>query len=154
MGAIISFLGGSAFRMIWGEIASYFTKKQDAKNELARLTLQGTLDAAAHERNLAAMKLQSDLGIKNIEATTSAELSKIDVSAWAEGVAAVGRTTGLKFLDYWNGSIRPFLATMAAAFLITEIVANHGVPTEHVLLVGDAVLGMYVADRSLAKRGK
>lgn len=151
---LMSFLGGSAFRMIWGEVSSYFTAKQNHKQEMERMDLQGKLDAAAHERNLAGIKLQADLGIKTIQVQADAAISQKDVEAWAQAVGDVGKKTGILFLDIWNGIIRPMLATVAMGLLIKEVAANHGVPTEHVLAVCDAILGIYVADRSLSKRGK
>ena len=37
--ALISFLGGSVFRMVWGEIASWYSKKMDHEHEMAHLTM-------------------------------------------------------------------------------------------------------------------
>ena len=111
--ALFSFLGGSAFRMVWGEVASYFQKKQDHEFELERVRLQGAMEAAQHERNLAAIKLQSDLGIKVIEAQRDATLAGVEADAWLAAVKDVGKQTGIKFLDLWNGSVRPLLATLA-----------------------------------------
>lgn len=152
--ALISFLGGSVFRMICGEVSSFFTKKQDHKMEMEKLRLQNDLDAANHARNLEGIRVQAELGIKTIQVQADAEVNKLDVAAWAQAVADVGKSTGIKFLDIWNGSIRPFLATLAAAFLVAETIKNGWSPTEHVIIIGDAILGIYVADRSLGKRGK
>ena len=152
--ALFSFLGGSAFRMIWGEVSSYFTAKQSHKQELERLQIQGQLDAAAHERNLAAIKLQAEMGVKTIQVQAEADASRMDVQAFVQAVTDVGKKTGILFIDVWNGIVRPALATVAISVLIAEVVNNNGAPTAHVLAVCDAILGMYVADRSLAKRGK
>jgi hypothetical protein len=152
--AIISFLGGSAFRMIWGEISSYFTAKQDHKFEVERMQLQGQLDAATHARNLEAIKLQADLGVKTIQVQAEADADKIGVAAWAQAVADVGKTTGIRFLDIWNGSVRPFLATVAIAVVLFEVVKNGFALSDWDRELVGAILGVYVADRSLAKRGK
>ena len=40
MSALISFLGGSAFRMVWGEVSSYFNKRQDHQHEMERMKAQ------------------------------------------------------------------------------------------------------------------
>ena len=152
--ALLSFLGGSAFRMLWGEISSWANKKQDHKFEIERMRLQQELDNAEHARNLESLKLQSDLGIKTIQVQADAAISKIDAEAFAQAVADVGKPTGIRLLDVWNGSIRPMLATIAAYMLIQETIMNNFSPTAHVLYICDAILGIYVADRSLAKRGK
>lgn len=154
MGAIFSFLGGSAFRLIFGEVAAFFTKAQDHKYELERLKFQAEVDAAQHERNLAAIKIQADLQVKVIEVQSNADLGKIDASAWSEAVSAVGRSTGIKFLDAWNGTIRPFLATMATFMLILQFVSDGYVLTPILSEVVFAIIGIYLADRQLAKRGK
>lgn len=68
LSALSSFLGGSAFRTIWGEVSSYFQKKQDHGFEIERMKLQGDLEEVQHARNLAAIRLQADMGVKAIEA--------------------------------------------------------------------------------------
>jgi hypothetical protein len=152
--ALFSFLGGSAFRMVWGEVASFFQKKQDHEFELERVRLQGAMEAAQHDRNMAAIKLQSDLGIKVIEAQRDATLAGVEADAWLAAVKDVGKQTGIKFLDLWNGSVRPLLATLAILVVVGEVVATGFILSEwHKELVA-AILGLYVADRSLTKRGK
>lgn len=152
--ALFSFLGGSAFRMIWGEVASFFQKKQDHEFELERIRLQGAMEAAQHDRNMAAIKLQSDLGIKVIEAQRDAAVSQIETDAWLAAVRDVGKQTGIKFLDIWNGSVRPALATLALIVVIGEVIATGFVLSDWTRELVAAILGLYVADRSLTKRGK
>lgn len=153
-GALFSFLGGSAFRMIWGEVSSFFQKKQDHEFELERLRLQGAMDAAQHERNLEALRVQADLGVKVIEAQRDSAVAQIETDAWLAAVRDVGKQTGIKFLDIWNGSVRPLLATLAILIVVAEVVATGFILSEwHKELVA-AILGLYVADRSLTKRGR
>lgn len=154
MGSILAFLGGNAFRLIFGEIIAHLNRKQEHALELERMRLQGELDAKQHERNMTAIRLQADLGVKTIQVQRDADLDRIDAGAWAQAVADVGRQTGIKFLDLWNGSIRPGLATMATVMVVIEILALGFALTDwHRELFG-AILGIYVADRSLARRGK
>ena len=152
--ALFTFLGGTAFRMIWGEISHYFTQKQDQANEIERLKVQGELDAAAHARNLEAIKLQSELGIKTIEEQSHAALDKVDADAFAQAVADIGKSTGIKWLDAWNGAIRPFLATCATVMVLFEVVQHGFTLSDWDRDLIGAILGMYVADRTLAHRGK
>lgn len=154
MGALLSFLGGSAFRMVWGEVSAYFTRKQEHSQEIERMEAQGVLDAAQHARNLESIRVQADLGIKTIQVRVDADMARIDASAFAQAVADVGKQTGIRFIDIWNGVIRPSLATLACAFLVAEAVHNGMAPTPHIIMVCDAILGIYIADRSLSKRGK
>lgn len=153
-GALFSFLGGSAFRMIWGEVSSFFQKKQDHEFELERIRLQGAMEAAQHERNLEALRVQADLGVKVIEAQRDAAVVQVETDAWLAAVKDVGKQTGIKFLDVWNGSVRPLLATLAILVVVGEVIATGFILSAwHKELVA-AILGLYVADRSLTKRGK
>lgn len=154
MSALISFLGGSAFRMIWGEVSSYFTRKQEHALEMERMKVQGDLEAAQHARNLESIRVQADLGVKTIQVQAEADLARTDSAAWADAVAAVGRSTGIKFLDIWNGSVRPLLATIAIAVVLFEIIKNGFALSEWDRELVSAILGIYVADRTLGKRGK
>lgn len=153
LATLISFLGGSAFRMLWGELSSYFQKKQDHKFEIERMRLQGDLDAAQHERNLAAIKVQADMQVKVIEVAAQGEVEKTMANAWQEVVKATASQTGIWLVDLWNGVIRPFLATISIGMWIGHVVGWWHLDEDSWALIG-AVLGIYVADRTLFKRGK
>ena len=154
MMAILSFLGGNAFRLIFGEIAAYFSKKQEHAQEVERMKLQADLDAAQHERNQSAIRLQAELGVKTIQVQAEADLDRIDAGAWATAVSDVGKKTGIRFLDIWNGSIRPLLATIAIGVVLFEVIRNGFVLNDWDRELVGAILGIYVADRHLSKRGK
>lgn len=151
--ALISFLGGSAFRMVWGEVSSYFTAKQNHAQEIDRMKTQGSLDAAAYERNLAGIKLQAEMGVKTIQVQAGAKISEVEADGWLEAVKATGRTIGVAWIDAWNGGIRPAVATWSV--LMMSFSEFHLIAiTENTLAVCNAALGIYLADRSLSKRGK
>ena len=152
--ALISFLGGSVFRMIWGEISSWVTKKQDHAQEIERMKLESSLEAQRHVRDLERLRLQSDLGVKEVVVKTDAEMQRISADAWLDAVRSVGRTTGIKFIDVWNGIIRPLLATLAIALIVAEAVKNGFILSDWTRELVGAILGIYVADRTLSKKGK
>lgn len=154
MSALVSFLGGSAFRMVWGEVSSFLTARQEHKYELQRMQVQGTLEAAQHERNMTAIRVQAELGVKTIEVQRDADLGRIDANAFSGAVEAIGRPSGTKFIDLWNGSIRPLLATLAIGMVVFEIARNGFALSEWDKELVGAILGIYVADRTLGKRGK
>jgi hypothetical protein len=153
MSALVSFLGGSAFRMVWGEVSHFLTARQEHKHELERNDQQARLDSAAHARNLEAMRVQSDLGIKSIEAASFAHSSAADDDAFLAAVRATATPSGIRWVDAWNQSIRPGVATVAVAAMLVEI-ALVGALTDWHREVFSAALGLYLADRALAKRGK
>lgn len=152
--SVLSFLGGTAFRMIWGEVSSWINKKLEHTQEMERLEAQERFNSAQHERNLAAQRLQADLGIKVIEAQNHAALEQLDAQTFLEGVKATAVQTGVRWVDAWNAAIRPGVATWAIGMLTLESFAwitNMGEGTKAVCY---AALGLYLADRTLAKRGK
>ena len=152
--ALFSFLGGSAFRMIWGEISSYFNKKLEHAQEVERMKLESDLEAERHERDMTRLRLQADLNVREVQVVNDAALSKVEVDAWAQAVADVGKQTGIKFLDIWNGSVRPLLATLAIVVVVAEIAINGFTLNDWDRELVAAILGIYVADRTLQKRGK
>ncbi len=154
LSGLISFLGGSLIRAVWGEIAGWLTARQQHFQEIERMRLQGELDAAAAQRVQEAIKLQAELGVKQIQVQAEAAATGIEMDAWLQAVKDVGRTTGIKFLDVWNGAVRPALATMALAVIVIEFFRNGAVLSDWDRELVGAILGIYVADRSLIQRGK
>lgn len=153
MSALVSFLGGSAFRMIWGEVSAFVTKRQDHRHEVERAEQQGRLDAAQHARNLESIKTQADLGVREVRVRAEADQQAGELDAWVDAVRATSRMTGVAWIDGWNQSIRPMVATVAVGAMLVEI-ALVGSLTEWHHEVFSAALGLYLADRALAKRGK
>lgn len=151
--AILSFLGGSAFRMVWGEVSAFLTKRQDQRNEIERMRLQAEIDAAQHARNLEAIKLQADLGVQTIRVQAEGAVSQAEADAWREAVTAVGRPIGVAWVDAWNAVIRPGVATWAVFMLTCNEFGAFKI-TEETAGVCFAALGLYLADRALGKRGK
>lgn len=151
--ALISFFGGSVFRMIWGEFSSWITKRQDHAQELDLLRLQEVQAAAQHERNTASIRLQAELGVKTIQVQAESVVSEIETNAWLEAVKGTTKQVGIAWVDAWNAAIRPALATWAVAmvtghYLLWWVLDNNG------WSLAGAALGIYIADRTLFKRGK
>ena len=55
--ALLSFFGGTAFRMIWGELSAWLNKRQDHQHEIERLRLQADLDERLNLNDEALCKL-------------------------------------------------------------------------------------------------
>lgn len=154
IGALLSFLGGSAFRMIWGEVSAWMTARQDHKFELERMQLQGQLDAAQHARNLEAIRVQADLGVKTIQVQAEADIGRIEADGWAQAVANATRPSGIWFADLWNTCVRPAFATVVLALWIGAVNAQGWTMTEWDKELAGAVAGFFFASRELMKRGK
>lgn len=151
--ALFSFLGGSVFRMVWGELSAWMTKRQDHSYELDRMRLQADLDAAQHAWNMESIRVQAELGIKTIAVQAEADIGKLEVEGWVAAVKATTVLTGIKFVDGWNATIRPGVATWAV-LMISASEFEWIILSEFAGSVASAALGIYLADRNLMKRGK
>ena len=145
--ALMTFLGGATVRLFIGHLFDFITKWQDQKNELARLTLQGQLDAAQHTRNLEAIKVQADLGVKVIEAQTEAQVTQAEADAFIDAVRATGQRTGIMWVDLWNGIVRPLLASMCIVLWVAKIVGAGFVLDEWDRELMGLALGVFVGGR-------
>jgi len=152
--ALLSFLGGSVFRMIWGEASAWINKRQDHAFEIERMRLQNDLDDRAHSRNQETLRLQNELGIQMVEAKGQADVATTEAEAFNALIQNAFKPTGYAFVDVWNGIIRPSAATIALVLWCLKL-SNQGWRMDDwdITLAG-TVLGFFFADRSLGKRGK
>lgn len=159
-GPVASFFGGAAFRMIFGEVSSWISKKQDHAQEMARMTLQGTLDEAQHARNMASIRLQSDLKVEVIRVQADADIGKIEADGWLEAIKGTTKRVGVKFIDGWNAVMRPAIATWGIVMLTVQemsswLPAAYKITLTPVTInVACGAIGIFIAARDLSKRGK
>jgi hypothetical protein len=151
---LLAFLGGNAFRLIWGEVSAAWSRFQDHKHELAMLEVQSRIDAARHAQNLEAIRTQAELGVQTIRVQSEADVARGEVDAWIEGVKATTVRTGIAWVDAWNGAIRPALATMCMALIVGDWAQSGWDLDNYSWALISAVIGIYIADRSLLARGK
>lgn len=152
--ALFSFLGGSVFRMVWGEVSAWYNKRQDHAFELERLRLQNDIDDRAHQRNQEALRLQNELGIKTIEAKMEADVATAEADAFVKAMENAFKPTGWAVVDVWNGIIRPSAATIALVLWCLKLSSQNWKMEEWDITLAGTVLGFFFADRSLGKRGK
>lgn len=154
MSAILTFLGGSAFRAIWGMTEGWLQKRQDHKHELEMMRLQGDLEAAQHARQLESIKLQADLGVKTIQVQADADIGRTDAEGFYTAFAAAQKPTGIAWVDAFNALIRPLIAFMCL-LLWTKALNEAGfVLTDWDREIICSVFGFWFANRVLANRGK
>lgn len=151
--ALISFLGSTFARTVWGEISAWLTARQEHRHEIERMRLQGELDAAQHARNLESQRLQAEMGVRVIEAQREADIGRLEGEGWLDAVRATSRKVGVAWVDAWNGCIRPAAATWALVML-TLHATGFAKLDEATLAVCGAALGLYLATRDLFRRGK
>ncbi len=151
-GALFSFLGGSVFRMIWGELSEAWNKHQDHKHELESMRLQMDLEAQKAQQDLERMRVASELGIKELEVKTNAEIESKDADAFIAAMATLNAPTGNKWIDAWNGSIRPAAATTAILLWWFSLAQNNFMLQEWDWELVGVILGFYFAHRVFATR--
>lgn len=151
--AILSFLGGSTFRMVWGEISSFLTARAEHKREIERMRLQAEHDAQQHEREMKSIQMQHQMGVEVIRVKSEARLDELEGEGWLEAVKSTGRSVGIAWVDAWNAVIRPGVATWAIVMLSANEFNLIDISPE-TASVAFAALGIYLADRTLSKRGK
>lgn len=152
--ALFSFLGGNVFRMIFGEVVSYFNKHQEHAQEVERMKLQGDLEAAQHARNMEAITTQANLGVKTIQVQAEAAINQVEAEGWLEAVKATAIKTGIAWVDAWNAIIRPGVATWSIVMMTLVEIGAISQMSENTSAICGAALGIYLADRALFKRGK
>lgn len=151
---LLSFLGGSAFRMVWGEVSAWLTKRQDHAQELDRMRLQAELDAAQHARNMEAIRTQAELQVQTVRVAAEGAVSESEAEGWRAAAESIGKPTGIFLVDLWNGIIRPLTASICLFLWVLHVHRAGWVLDEQGWSILGAALGLYLADRALAKRGK
>ena len=154
MTALISFLGGSAFRLVFGAIMDWFNRQQDHAHEVALLRAQADLDAARHQRDLDRIKLQADLKVTEVKIVADAAEQQAMNTAFIEAVRATTIKTGNSVIDAWNGSIRPAGATIALLLWIGSLVVADMRFSDFDRELIAAFLGVFVGDRIHARMSR
>lgn len=150
---LISFLGGSAFRLMFGTAMDWLNKKQDHQMEMSRQQLQADLDAARHARDLERIKLQADLDVREIQVKGDVDEQKAVAEAFLEAVKGTTVKTGVWWADAWNAIIRPCGATISLiAWVVAMGVVGFALGDFDKTLIS-AFLGVFVGDR-IYTRGK
>lgn len=145
--ALFSFLGGSAFRLIFGAVMDWFNKRQDHRQEMELQRLQAEMEDKRHARDLERIKLQSDLKVTEVKVIGDVAEQKAMADAFLEAVKATRGKTGVLWVDAWNASIRPAGATVSLTIWIGTMVAAGLVLSEFDRTLIAAFLGIFVGDR-------
>lgn len=149
--ALFSFLGGSAFRFLIGQLTDWLQKRQEFLQEQDRIRLQEQIDQAAHLRQMASIKLQSDLKLGEIKLVGETQVGLAEAQAFTEAMKVANTPTGVAWIDAWNGSIRPAAATISVAIWLLSIVRVWFEITEWDKNLVASIIGYYFADRHISK---
>ena len=154
LSTLLSFFGGSAFPAVWGEASSYLSARQTHRQEIELMKLQAQLDGERQARELEAIKLQHELGVQVVRVQGEAAVAKAEAEAWEKVAANATAPSGIWLVDLWNGLVRPALATICTLLVVLHYYRADWVLDEQGWSLVGAVLGIYVADRTLFRRGK
>lgn len=152
--AVLSFLGGTAFRMIFGQLSAYFEKKQEHSYEIERMKLEGEQEAARFERQQQAIIKQHELGIETIRVKGEIDENLADAAIFAAAQASAFKPTGIWFVDLWNGVIRPSAASIALFLWVVALNAQGWKMSDWDKELVAVILGFYFASRVMQKQGK
>ena len=151
---LFTFLGGTAFRLIFGQVMDWLNKKQDHQMEMDLQKLQSQLDAERHTRDLERLRLQSELGVKEVQIVANAAEQKAMADAFLKAVEGTAKDTGIPWINGWNGSIRPAGATISLLLWIGNIIKAGFVLVDFDKTLIAAFLGVFVGDRIDSNRKK
>lgn len=151
LSSIIAFLGGSAFRFVIGRATDWLEKRQAHLQEIERIREQEKIDQAAHERQLAMIRTQSELKLGEIKLVGETQVGLAEAQAFTEAMKVANAPSGFWLIDAWNGGIRPAAASIALALWILKLVKVAFALTEWDQNLVASILGYYFADRHIGK---
>lgn len=162
---LLSFLGGSAFRLLFGGVMDWLNKRQDHLHEMELQRLQSDLEASRHERDMARIRLQTDLKISEVKVMGDVAEQKAMADAFLEAVKATQVVTGVRWVDALNAVIRPsgaiislllWIVSVAVAFNVADVamIKAGAVLTEFDRTLISAFLGVFVGDRIHTRMSK
>lgn len=151
LSALLSFLGGSAFRLIWEQIATMLERRQEHAQELQRMNFQAELEKARFERTHAAIRQEAELGVKLINVQSEADIGRLEMEGWASAVEQANKSSGVFLVDLWNGCVRPACATVAISLWVMALNSQSWIMSEWDKNLCGVILGFYFAARSLNK---
>ena len=146
---ILSFLGGTAFRWLFGEIIGFVKEREERKREIELLALQHAQEKDRHQWQQEAIKAQADAGVRVIEARRVADESAAADDAFLKAIEGVNRASDrADWIGAWNAAVRPFLATVGILLLVANAIAPSVVVLSALVMeVICAVLGVFVGER-------
>lgn len=154
LSALLSFLGGSVFRLFMGEVMNALKSRQENSHELNLMKAQAEIAAAEHARNLEAIKVQAELGVKTIQVQGETDVALAEAQAFRDTVAAAIKPTGIVWVDAWNASVRPAFATTALVLWFVSLYGSGFKLSDWDTQLMAVIIGFYFADRSLRKNGR
>lgn len=164
---LLALFGGTAFRLFIGNAMDWFKQATDHKQELEKMRLQMEIDNNEHKLNMEAQTLQSQLGIKTIEAQSVAASALVDSSGFLETIKGINATSAMVFATgkWWidmipnliaafNQVIRPTMAAVAIWLWILAVYKAGWIMSDWDKELAAGIFGVFIGDRIHAKRNE
>lgn len=148
MTAILSFLGSAVFRWLLEKIFNLTERSQDHKQEIERISVQAKVDAEQHARNLEMLEVQSRLKLDLVKEEHRGAYEAAEGQALIESIKSA-KPTGIRWVDGWNGTIRPMVSTVCILVWVASLVEREFAMTEFDLALVGSVIGWHFGTRSL-----
>lgn len=150
--ALISFLGGATARAVIGHVIKWFEQKQTHQQEMEKLRLDAELAQGAHARQLELINQQASLKLGEIKLVGENAIGLAEANAFTEAMKVANTPTGVRWIDGWNGIIRPAAASVAIGLWLSKVIKAGLVLTAWDENLVASILGFFFADRQLSKR--
>lgn len=154
MTGFLSFIGGTAFRWLFGELIGYLKARQETQAELERMRLEHEQAKDRAEWQRQAVAEAAAAGIKLVEAKAEAQSMQAADDAFLSAIGGVNEASKrTDWIGAFNALIRPELAQVSIILL-----AAHAFWPQHVMItgiVGEVIcgaLGLFVGER-IKQRG-
>lgn len=144
---LFSFLGGAAFRLIFGSVMEWLNREQEHTHEVALQQLQSELDDKRHARDCERIRLQADLKVTEVQVVSDAAERQVMGDAFLTAVRATTIQTGIRWVDAWNQTIRPAGASLALLVWVVTMAVAGFVLTDFDKELMAAFLGIFIGDR-------
>ena len=152
-GGVLSFLGGTAFRWLMGELIGYVKARQDHSHELERMRLSLDLERQRADLQRQAIQQAADMQVRVVEAQAQATADRLAGEALAAAVMGVNEAqTRRDWIGAFNALIRPELAQVSILLLVGHALwPQHVTLTPLMLELMCGVLGVFVGERIRVK---
>lgn len=143
-----TFLMSTTFRWLFGELFGWLNRREEHKLEMEMARLQHEQAREKREWQKEAVADAAAAGVRLIEAKREADAEAASNAQLQSAIDAVGRLTGIKWVDTLNQSVRPVMAYVALMLVVGNSFAPDKVVLSALALeLCASILGVFVGGR-------
>jgi putative Ca2+/H+ antiporter (TMEM165/GDT1 family) len=149
MAGFLSFIGGTAFRWLFGEMIGFFKAREENRIELERIRLEHEHAKERAEWQRQAVADAAAQGIKVVEAQSEAYAARAADDAFLSAIGGVNEASKrADWIGAFNALIRPELAQVSIILLVCHAFWPDAVVITGI--VGEVIcgaLGLFIGER-------